>query len=62
ASINFVGAFISFALVIILFWIHFKSVWPHLIIMPVLLRMFWTINRHYKAVAKQLRVLSKEPI
>ena len=62
ASINFVGAFISFALVIILFWMHFKSVWPYLIIMPVLLRMFWTINRHYKAVAKQLRVLSKEPI
>ena len=62
ASINFVGAFISFALVIILFWMHFKSVWPYLIIMPVLLRVFWTINRHYKAVAKQLRVLSKEPI
>ena len=62
ASINFVGAFISFALVIILFWMRFKSVWPYLIIMPVLLRMFWTINRHYKAVAKQLRVLSKEPI
>ncbi|APS27036.1 APC family permease [Weissella cibaria] len=62
ASINFVGAAISFALVVILFWMHFKSVWPYLIIMPVLIKMFWTVNKHYRAVAKQLRVLSKEPV
>ena len=60
--INFVGAFISGVLVVTLFVLHFSSVWPYLIIMPMLLRVFWVINRHYKLVAKQLRVLSEEPI
>lgn len=60
--INFVGALISAVLVVTLFALHFNSVWPYLIIMPILLRMFWGINRHYKLVAKQLRVLSQEPI
>ena len=60
--INFVGALISAVLVVTLFALHFNSVWPYLIIMPILLRMFWVINRHYKLVAKQLRVLSQEPI
>lgn len=60
--INFVGALISAVLVVTLFALLFNSVWPYLIIMPILLRMFWVINRHYKLVAKQLRVLSQEPI
>ena len=60
--INFIGAFISGVLVVTLFVLHFSSVWPYLIIMPMLLRMFWGINRHYKLVAKQLRILSEEPI
>lgn len=60
--INFIGAFISGVLVVTLFVLHFSSVWPYLIIMPMLLRVFWGINRHYKLVAKQLRILSEEPI
>lgn len=62
ATINFVGALISAILVVTLFLLHFGSVWPYLIIMPVLLRMFMVINQHYRTIAKQLRVISQEPI
>lgn len=62
AVINFVGAAISGLLVITLFLLHFGSIWPYVIIMVVLLRVFWRINKHYRAVAKQLKVLSEAPI
>lgn len=59
AFINLVGALISLALVLALFWQHFGNVWPYLIIMPLLLYMFHAIHRHYIKVAKQLRVAEK---
>ncbi|MDR3189670.1 MAG: APC family permease [Lactobacillaceae bacterium] len=62
AFINLVGALISAVLVVTLFLLHFPSVWPYLIIMPILLRMFLMINKHYRLIAKQLKVISQEPI
>ncbi|MCH5462213.1 APC family permease [Lactobacillus sp. LC28-10] len=56
ACINFLGAFISFALVVFLFLLHFGNVWPYLIVMPALIYMFYRIHRHYINVARQLRV------
>ncbi|MCI1954743.1 APC family permease [Ligilactobacillus acidipiscis] len=58
-SFNFLGAIISLALVIFLFWLHFSNVWPYLIIMPVLLFTFYRIEKHYQQVAEQLRVNSQ---
>ncbi|WP_283678068.1 APC family permease [Lentilactobacillus sp. Marseille-Q4993] len=54
--VNFVGAFISVALVIFLFLLRFENVWPYLIVMPIVLRIFYKINIHYQKVAKQLKV------
>ena len=62
AFINLVGALISLALVLALFWQHFGNVWPYLIIMPLLLCMFHAIHRHYVKVAKQLRVAEKTKV
>ncbi|GAY72661.1 APC family permease [Lentilactobacillus kosonis] len=58
--INFIGAFISLALVVFLFLLRFENVWPYLIVMPLVLRLFYKINAHYKKVAKQLRVSDDE--
>jgi len=55
--INFIGAFISLSLVTCLFLLRFPNVWPYLIVMPILLRIFYKINHHYKRVAEQLRVV-----
>ncbi|MBM7616498.1 amino acid transporter [Weissella uvarum] len=60
--INFVGATISAVLVITLMVLHFGSVWPYFLIMPLLIQVFRRINRHYRLVAKQLRVISEEPV
>ncbi|WCJ52002.1 APC family permease [Lentilactobacillus buchneri] len=57
--INFVGAFISLTLVTCLFLLRFPNVWPYLIVMPILLRIFYKINHHYKRVAEQLRVVEE---
>lgn len=57
--INFIGAFISLGLVVFLFGLHFKDVWPYLVIMPLILTMFYRIHAHYVRVAKQLRVKNK---
>jgi len=62
AIINFVGAAISAVLVVTLFLLHFGGVWPYLIIMPVLLHMFLKVKKHYQIIAKQLKVISNEPI
>ncbi|MFT8907639.1 MAG: APC family permease, partial [Lentilactobacillus diolivorans] len=48
--INFIGAFISLALVTCLFLLRFPNVWPYLIVMPILIKIFYKINRHYKRV------------
>lgn len=62
AVINLVGALISLALVVFLFWQHFSNVWPYLIIMPVLLLLFHNIHSHYQKVGKQLRVAEKTKV
>lgn len=59
SSFNLLGAVISLALVVFLFWLHFPNVWPYLIIMPVLLFAFYRIKKHYLRVADQLRVNSQ---
>lgn len=60
--VNAIGAIISGVLVLILFGLHFTNVWPYLIIMPALIYMFLKINRHYRNVARQLRLVSEQPI
>ncbi|MDN6900510.1 APC family permease [Oenococcus sicerae] len=56
AFVNFVGAMISFVLVISMFGLHFAGVWPYLILMPVLLRFFYGVHYHYVSIAKQLKL------
>ncbi|QOP51528.1 APC family permease [Lentilactobacillus parabuchneri] len=58
--INFIGAFISLALVTCLFLLRFPNVWPYLIVMPILLQIFYKIHHHYVRVAEQLRVVEDE--
>ncbi|MCP0886370.1 APC family permease [Ligilactobacillus sp. WILCCON 0076] len=57
---NFIGALISFLLVVFLFWLHFENVWPYLIIMPFLLFMFYKVHDHYVKIAAQLRLSMEE--
>lgn len=61
ALINFIGTAISATLIVFLFVLHFKNVWPYLIIMPFILLVFYKINDHYHRVAEQLRV-SRESV
>lgn len=58
--VNLLGAAISLALVIFLFWLHFSNVWPYLIIMLVLLLVFYKIHAHYTMVASQLRLNNEQ--
>ena len=53
---NIVGAFISFAIIAILFIYRLGDIWPFFIIMPVLIYEFYRVNTHYKNVAEQLRL------
>ncbi|KJU73894.1 amino acid permease [Pediococcus damnosus LMG 28219] len=59
SSANLLGAALSFGLVVCLFFLHFANVWPYLIIMPLLLRLFYKIHQHYVKVAEQLRIAAK---
>ena len=59
ASANLLGALLSAVLVICLLFLHFSNVWPYFIVMPLLLRMFYKIRKHYDEVAVQLRVIEK---
>lgn len=54
--VNIVGAFISFAIIAILFIYRLGDIWPFFIIMPVLIYAFYRVNTHYKNVAEQLRL------
>ncbi|MGL2195716.1 APC family permease [Oenococcus oeni] len=54
--INFIGALISLVLVVSMFTLHFSGVWPYLIIMPLLLRLFHGVHSHYVSIAKQLKL------
>ncbi|EGO8328592.1 APC family permease [Enterococcus faecalis] len=53
---NIVGAFISYAIIAILFIYRLGDIWPFFIIMPVLIYAFYRVNTHYKNVAEQLRL------
>ncbi|NSS49902.1 APC family permease [Enterococcus faecalis] len=53
---NIVGAFISFAIIAILFIYRLGDIWPFFIIMPVLIYAFYRVNTHYKNVVEQLRL------
>lgn len=53
---NIVGAFISFAIIAILFIYRLGDIWSFFIIMPVLIYAFYRVNTHYKNVAEQLRL------
>lgn len=56
STANIVGAFISFAIIAILFIYRLGDIWPFFIIMPVLIYAFYRVNTHYKNVAEQLRL------
>ena len=53
---NIVGAFISFAIIAILFIYRLGDIWPFFIIIPGLIYAFYRVNTHYKNVAEQLRL------
>ncbi|MFD1431280.1 APC family permease [Lacticaseibacillus yichunensis] len=53
---NFAGAFISFAILVILFVYRLPDIWPFFIIMPSLVFVFYKIHDHYTKVAAQLRL------
>lgn len=57
---NIVGAFISYAIITILFAYRLGDIWPFFIIMPVLLFIFYKIHDHYRKVAEQLRLMEDE--
>ncbi|WP_426385718.1 APC family permease [Latilactobacillus curvatus] len=59
---NFVGALISFAILVILFVYRLPDIWLFFIIMPVMIWIFYKIHDHYKKVALQLRVSAKEAV
>lgn len=59
---NFVGALISFAILVILFVYRLPDIWPFFIIMPVMIWIFYKIHDHYKKVALQLRMSAKEAV
>lgn len=59
---NFVGALISFAILIILFAYRLPDIWPFFIIMPILVGVFYKIHDHYKKVAEQLRLEATDAV
>ncbi|MGX4644777.1 MULTISPECIES: APC family permease [Holzapfeliella] len=56
AFANFVGAFISFAILMILIVFRLGEIWPLFVIMPFLVWFFYKIRNHYENVAEQLRL------
>ena len=61
-SINFVGALISFIVMMIFFITKFTQVWPVLIFLPLIVIGFHRINKHYEAVGSQLRTTESDPV
>ena len=53
---NMTGAFISYAIIAILFVYRLGDIWPFFIIMPIVMFIFYKIHDHYKKVAEQLRL------
>ncbi|QFF97705.1 APC family permease [Psychrobacillus glaciei] len=60
--INFVGAIISFTVMMIFFITKFGQVWAVLIFIPVLIFIFHKIKNHYESVGEQLSVSNNSPI
>lgn len=61
-TINFVGALISFTVMMIFFITKFGQVWAVLIFLPLLVLGFHKVKRHYVAVGEQLSISSCEPV
>ncbi|RUS47055.1 APC family permease [Cohnella sp. AR92] len=59
--INFIGALISFTVMLMFFLTKFTKVWPVLIFLPIIIFIFHKIKKHYEAVGEQLRLASCEP-
>jgi len=53
---NITGAFISYAIIAILFVYRLGDIWPFFIIMPIVMFVFYKIHDHYQKVAEQLRL------
>ena len=53
---NITGAFISYAIIAILFVYRLGDIWPFFIIMLIVMCIFYKIHDHYKKVAEQLRL------
>ncbi|WP_163102084.1 APC family permease [Peribacillus alkalitolerans] len=60
-TINFIGALISFTVMMIFFITKFTQVWSILIFLPLIVFGFHRIKKHYEAVGDQLRLTSCEP-
>lgn len=60
-TINFIGALISFTVMMIFFITKFGQVWAVLIFLPLLVLWFHKVKRHYVAVGEQLSISSCEP-
>ena len=58
---NIVGAFICYAIVLILLFFRLGDIWPFFPIIAVLLYLFLRIKRHYDKVAAQLRIVEAVP-
>lgn len=58
--INFVGAFISFIVMMIFFITKFAQVWSVLIFLPLIVYCFHRINNHFESVGEQLRLKYEE--
>jgi amino acid transporter len=61
-AINFVGAVISFLVMLTFFITKFAQVWSVLIFLPILVIVFHQIKKHYDAVGNQLRITTCEPV
>ncbi|GAO99344.1 APC family permease [Fructobacillus ficulneus] len=62
ATINFIGAFMSASLVVVLFATRLAHVWPYLIIMPIVITIFLKIKQHYTSISKQLRLQALDKV
>ncbi|KQX51945.1 APC family permease [Paenibacillus sp. Root444D2] len=60
-TINLVGAFMSFTVMMIFFITKFGQVWSVLIFLPLIVFIFHQIKKHYEAVGEQLRITTCEP-
>lgn len=59
--INTIGAAISFIVTLVFFLTKFSQIWSILIFLPIIVFIFYKINKHYLAVGDQLRLTTSEP-